>query len=238
MSDHRPPPAPPLTSYEVRWFFDPDDSRLPAVRQWFETATPFPRADDVAPPEFRGRAGGQPDAYLLLPGRDDMGIKWREGMLQIKGLVVRHGTTVFGERHRGCVERWIKWSFAGLPEPWRAFFRPGRECGPRVVPVAKERALRRLYLNTFTAEVIEVGANRAVGRGMNVELTRLTLADGTFWSLGLEAFPDDATMPGAFADAAARLLDSLADVELDEACSLSYPAWLASRLSGEVSPTR
>jgi hypothetical protein len=40
-----------------------------------------------------------------------MGIKWREGMLQIKGRVEDLGTRHMGTRHRGRVQRWIKWTY-------------------------------------------------------------------------------------------------------------------------------
>ena len=41
-------------------------------------------------PEWRGRLGGDPDVYLLLPDYVNTGINLREGMLHIKGLVEPH----------------------------------------------------------------------------------------------------------------------------------------------------
>ena len=112
----------PFASIEVRWFFAGDPAKHPGIRRWFEQYSPFPRAPDAGAIEWRGRLGGQPDVYLLLPGQADMGIKWREDTLQVKGLVEDLGPHTFRERHEGRIQRWIKWTYADLPPAYRALF--------------------------------------------------------------------------------------------------------------------
>jgi hypothetical protein len=75
------------------------------LTQWFETIALVPKRPGVGPPVWTGRRDDHPDLYLLIPGSDDMGIKWREGELQVKGRVSACGAQVFCGRHQGVVER-------------------------------------------------------------------------------------------------------------------------------------
>ena len=105
----------PLASQEVRWFFDGTATQHESLKRWFETIVPIPQRPGVGPLVWQGRLDDQPDVYLLVPGSDDMGIKWREGELQMKGRASSLGTQVFCGRHQGVVERWIKWSYTHMP---------------------------------------------------------------------------------------------------------------------------
>jgi hypothetical protein len=66
----------PLASHEVRWFFAGKAQQQAALQHWFETIAPMPKRPGVGPPVWQGRLDDQPDVYLLVPGSDDMGIKW------------------------------------------------------------------------------------------------------------------------------------------------------------------
>ena len=215
----------PLASHEVRWFFEGGvDQHLP-LKQWFETVTPVPRSDGLPRPEWKGRQGDQPDIYLLIPGSTDLGIKWREGELQIKGRVAALGAQLFAGRHQGVVERWIKWSYRDLPEPWRRLFVIPADNGLIAVPVRKIRALRKLRLDWFTGTAHEVAGDTPVDRGLAIELTDLECNGKAYCSLAFEAFPDDSGIHLAFTGAAGQFLDGL-ERNLPLARSLSYPAWL------------
>jgi glutathione S-transferase len=65
----------PFASIETRWFFEGGSERHPRLQRWFETCAPFPQAEDVSAPEWKGRAGGEPDVYLLMPACVDMGVR-------------------------------------------------------------------------------------------------------------------------------------------------------------------
>lgn len=222
----------PLTSFEVRWFVDADNADAAVLRRWFENAELLPGRARIASPEWRGRLDGRPDVYLLLPGYDDMGIKWREGMLQIKGLVAATGTRIFASRHRGCVERWIKWSYPGLPAAYRGLFDTGGGAGVAAVAVHKTRALRRLEVGTFTGEAREVDPAAYIDRGIGVELTEIQAAGRRSYSLAFEAFPDDSAMQTAFEQTVDTCLASLTGLDLGAERSLSYPAWLQGLAAG------
>ena len=220
----------PFASIEVRWFLVGNPSEHAGVRRWFEEYAPFPRAVDLGPVEWRSRAGGQPDAYLLLPGQSDMGIKWREGTLQVKGLVAEAGLQRFCNRHEGRIQRWIKWTYSDLPPAYRGLFESQGEKGVRIAEVGKRRALRMLRFDGDDA-TLEVSTGTWFERGLGFEMTELEFAGDRYASVAFEAFPSDEWTNPEFVAVVERFLDGLSGYELRAVDSLSYPAWL-SHVSG------
>ncbi len=216
----------PLASHEVRWFFEGPANQHASLKRWFETVASIPRNSDVGMPVWKGRLNGEPDVYLVVPGSDDMGIKWREGELQIKGRVSSFGTQVFCGRHQGKIERWVKWSYSDMPAAYKRLFVGGKEPGLVTASVRKTRALRKVRLDTMTGKAQEVDAQTFVDRGLGFELTDLEVAGKAYCSLAFEAFPNDSAMDAAFTQAVEYFLDGLKELDLTAACSQSYPAWL------------
>jgi hypothetical protein len=184
-----------------------------------------PGSAGVPPPRWRGRLDGLPDVYLLLPGSDDMGIKWREGLLQIKGRVASVGQERFGARHAGRVERWLKWSYAGLPSPYRDLF-AADESGRQTIAVQKRRMLRLFEVHA-DGTTGERDPDLRVARGINAEIADVEARGKRFTTLGFEAFPEDAVIARHFVTLVSRFLDSLVAARLDAESSQSYPQWLA-----------
>jgi hypothetical protein len=224
--EHVMPKIIPLASHEVRWFFEGRASQHESLKRWFETMAPIEKSPGVGPPAWKGRLDDQPDVYLLVPGSDDMGIKWREGELQIKGRVSSLGTQVFCGRHQGKVERWIKWSYANTPDSYRRLFVTEKEAGLVTASVRKTRALRKVRLDTLTGEAQEVDPKTFVDRGLGFELADLEVAGKAYCSLTFEAFPNDSAMDAAFSAAVEAFLDGLTAFDLTAADSWSYPAFL------------
>jgi HSP20 family molecular chaperone IbpA len=217
----------PFASHEVRWFFEGQVNQHQALKHWFETVAGIPKNAGVNPPVWKGRLDDEPDIYLIIPGSDDMGIKWREGELQIKGRVSSCGTQVWG-RHQGNVERWMKWSYHDTNRlaAYQQLFGAKKETGLLTVPVKKTRALRKVRLDTITGKAQEVDAQTVIDRGFGFELTDLEVAGKPYCSLAFEAFPNDSAMEAAFAQAVQIFLDGLKELNLAAAGSQSYPAWL------------
>lgn len=187
---------------------------------------PLPRDADVACSDWQGRRDGEPDVYLLVPDGNDMGIKWREGLLQFKGRVAAGDVTDFAG-HAGRIERWVKWSYPGLPRPWSALFSAAyNETGRRTIAVHKERRLRLVRVDD-DGGALEIETGEIVARGVVVELTDIRLADRDCCSVAFEAFPDDAVTARAFDAIVAAFLGELAAPQLTLADCASYPAWLA-----------
>jgi hypothetical protein len=218
---------PPLPSLETRWFFPGTSRDYPALRTWFETITPVPRRADVAAPVWKGRMDNRPDIYLLIPGSHDMGIKWREGQLQIKGRVADVGIHQFGERHNGRVDKWLKWSYKGMPPAWEQLFDLNGSAEFHRIAVYKSRALRKIHLDTMTGAATEVPDSAFVDRGAGIELTDVTLNGQPYCSLAFEAFPDDSGLESAFNTLANTFLATLTAITLTAAQSAAWPAFLA-----------
>jgi hypothetical protein len=221
----------PLASHEVRWFFEGKVQQHASLQRWFETTAPLPKRPGVGPPVWQGRLDDQPDVYLLVPGSADMGIKWREGELQMKGRIASLGTQVFCGRHQGAVERWIKWSYANLPAAYQRLFVAEKESGLVTATVRKMRALRKVRLDPLTGTAEEVEAQTFVDRGLGCELTELDVAGQVYCSLAFEAFPNDAAMDAAFTATVEAFVAGLSAFDLPAAASQSYPAFLGSLLA-------
>lgn len=217
----------PLASHEVRWFFEGKANLHESLKRWFETIAPIEKNPGVGPPVWKGRLDDQPDVYLLVPGSDDMGIKWREGELQIKGRVSSLGTQVFCGRHQGEVERWIKWSYKNTPAAYQRLFMARKETGLVTASVGKTRALRKVRLDTLTGKAQEVDAKTFVDRGLGFELTDLEVDGKAYCSLAFEAFPNDSAMDAAFTQAVEAFVDGLTAFDLTATHSRSYPAFLS-----------
>jgi hypothetical protein len=217
--------ASPFSSCEVRWFLGGRTADYAEILDWFTGFRPFAKEGHVGTPEWRGRLGDEPDKYLLLPGRDDMGIKWREGTLQIKGLVDEPGPKGFAGRHEGRVQRWIKWTYDELPPSYRSIIDPDVVDGLLTVAVQKTRAQRMFRLDR-RREPVEMAPGIFLERGLGFELTDLEVLGAPSCSVAFEAFPDDDAMLPDFLDTVDRLLQGLQCADLDIGQSASYPSWL------------
>jgi hypothetical protein len=204
----------PLVTCEMRWLLEgplPDE----ALR-WF--------ADGPAPAAGPWRD----DRYLVLPGVADMGIKRREGRIEVKGRTAVLGSHVIAPEIEGSAERWCKWTYdaASVAAGSCSWF-----AGRGAIIVGKSRTQKHFLLDP--GGEAQASAKRDLPRrGFSLELTRIRLAAGDHWSLGIEAAPDDATMLTDLLRAISGVLRDF-PMSLSRPCSLSYPEWLA-RLALEV----
>lgn len=219
----------PWSTLEVRWFCPgPLAGNGSVLEAWFRDrpkyesgGKPAPIAWAPAPPAWRQ------DRYLVVPVHDDMGIKWREGRLEIKGREAALGHQVFAPGIEGCCERWLKWTYAGeaIERRFGSLFRERPPDG--IVTVEKRRLQRHLRLDTSGA-VVEVGPGDQRERGIDVELAQGRIA-GTpgelYWTLAFEAFPSDAPSE-RFAQVVRCFLEDCPALPLGACRSMSYPCWL------------
>lgn len=220
----------PFSSIETRWFFGGGDGDRATIKRWFEDYSPFEKATDIAPVEWAGRKNDEPDTYLLLPGYEDMGIKWREGKLQVKGLVADVGASAYSGRHSGHVQRWIKWTYAAVPAALRTLFSDDGADDRTLVPVYKTRAVRLVEIEA-SGEFAEVASSEWIRQGVAFEMTDLHLAGEEFYTIAFEAFPDTDCLRTHFDSVVGAFLQGLEGPRLDLARSMSYPAWLNGRLT-------
>jgi hypothetical protein len=220
----------PWSTVEVRWFFEGAlEETGRGVEAWFRARAhagsrqPAPIAWEPAPPAWRQ------DRYLVVPGHDDMGIKWREGRLEIKGREAALGPRVFAPGIEGRCERWIKWSYAGdrVAQRFLDLFHDDRSVDGAVL--IEKRRLQRLFRLDDRGETTEVGGVEPRERGVNVELTRIRVRDRpeAHWSLAFEAFPGDVHTAEMLAPIVARFLEGFPVMPLAADRSRSYPRWLS-----------
>jgi hypothetical protein len=194
-----------LPSAEVRWFVrGPVD---PLVAAWFESSDPPPQQESPRVDHYLDRVD------------ESLGIKLREGKIEVKRREAIIGDLAVGGRVLGVVERWRKWSFTlddrDVPrDSW--------------IVVEKRRRLRKYAIRDGRAVAVPAGDRPA--QGCNVELTELRVADDSWWTLGLEAYGDESTLEDQLWLAARAVFgDDAPPLTIDD--SYAYPAWLR-RLAG------
>lgn len=156
-----------LTTVEVRWFFQeplPED-----IQNWFQFFEP----EDLSP---------RTDYYLNMKDSAGVGIKLREGNIQIKPKKEDVGTRMFLKNVEGNIARHEKWSFPVTSnEEWAEMIKK-----PEIwVPVNKIRKLIRYTLEGGFPD--KTGMEEQVDEGCEVELSRVEVLDKPYWSLAFEA---------------------------------------------------
>ena len=199
-----------IATLEVRWFFK---GAVPAdVLSWLygsggEPAEPLPRVDH----------------YLRISEGDSLGIKLREGRIEVKQRQRQLGAVRLQERVIGMVEHWRKWSFALASE--------ASDLAGMTVPasgwvgVRKERQLSR-YRITADRKLIAMPALEYPDQGCDLELTSIRVSGSEWWTLGFEAFGGEANLQGHLSLAAEQLLGATGPPPLPFQDSYGYPKWL------------
>jgi hypothetical protein len=218
----------PWSTLEVRWFLPgPLAASGAGLEAWFRRHPRYGGSDEPAPLAWApAPPGWRRDRYVVLPGHDDMGIKWRDGRLEIKGREAALGTQVFAPAIEGRCERWLKWSYAGeaIERRFAARFRGRAADG--IVTVEKRRLQRHIRLDPCA--MVEVGPDDQRECGIDVELVQIRMAGSPelHWSLAFEAFPSDAQISERFMQVVERFLEGCPALPLTADRSMSYPRWL------------
>lgn len=202
-----------FASMEVRWFYR---GTVPAeVAEWFHSGTSQP---EVQSPRV--------DYYLCLREIDSLGIKLREGRLEVKRRHRQHGLRHFCEQASGVVEHWRKWSFGlsmGEGELSDSLMPSSSWMG-----VQKERQIRK-YRVVEDDRLVPVPAEEYPERGCSVELSTLYVEGQDWWSLCFEASGDETSLRQTLVLVVEEVLDrGRMSFSLDAEASYGYPRWLAS----------
>ncbi len=178
---------------ELRWFYR---GTLPEeTLQWFQQDQ---LGKYVAPEE-------REDVYLYLPECEYMGIKLRQGRLEVKWRKAELGVVGFGDRVEGKAEKWGKWL---CEDPSAESFQLAGVVGKSWVSVKKVRT-QRLYENCA------------------VELTQLNIWGNDWWSLAFEAVGDDVSLVDNLQTVASSVFKSHPHPKLQVEDSYGYPSWLS-----------
>jgi hypothetical protein len=197
---------------EVRWFHKGEIP--PDVGRWFN--------------EEDGDPEGQPariDHYLRVSEGESLGVKLREGRLEIKQRYGPSEVLRFGRNSTGRVEYWRKWSFLLA----RAESEISRFIGTskRWIGVRKERKLRA-YKVTGKGVVSQVAISGNLDRGCGWELARIGIEgeDESWWSMGFEAFGQESELRDTLLLVAESILKMDTASRMGIEVSFGYPRWL------------
>jgi hypothetical protein len=166
------------------------------------------------------------DYYLGLGAYDALGIKLREGRIEVKQRQAQHGTVHLSPQFTGAMERWQKWSWAlaeadsRLAEDWISW--------PAWVGVEKKRWL--LMVQTTGEDGVRLTLDgESVEQGCQIELAQIRARGQAAWSLSLEGFGGASAGRETLLLAATHLFsEEPIDLPLSVDNSCGYPQWLAT----------
>ena len=196
---------------EVRWFYPgPVPGQLVA---WLDRQGWLPAAQ---PPRT--------DHYLRLPGRPTLGVKLREGNIELKTRLSEPQEVQLGPRAAGGLALWRKWSFPLAQDagPLERLLVPGAAW----IPVTKERWLQRYRLGNGL-EPVAVPLGTPAELGCEFELSAVRAGGEEWWSACFEAFGPEADLERALLAVASRVVGPGWPLPLDVEGAMGYPAWLA-----------
>jgi len=199
------------STVEVRWFLP--GLIPPEVSDWFHRNQPksFAESERV-------------DYYLRITDTDSMGIKLRQGRIEVKQRYRELGLLQLHLQARGLVEQWRKWSFSLVGAGYDLSQQP--EPAGAWLAVKKERLLRTYRLSA-NWQVVPAALD-ASGPGCDMELAQVTIQDQPWWSLCFEAFGEEVKLEQNLLLVASHVLESSRPPLLAAECSFGYPHWLRS----------
>jgi hypothetical protein len=197
-----------LTTVEVRWFFPGEIP--PPVLSWYRIGERAPERQPV-----------RVDHYLPVLGTDGLGLKYREGRIEMKQRYEQHRDRALGDDARGTVELWKKWGFELA----------GDQLGEKFaeldtwIAVRKARMMRNYEVKSNGALVaIPVGITPRLG--CSVELSRVVAEETVWWTLAFEAAGREDALLTTLDRVTRHVLTHAIDFELTAADSYGYPRWL------------
>lgn len=208
-----------IDAREIRWFFD---GTVPEkVSAWFKSGLTGVQIEKERPRE---------DLYLIWNGRDNVGLKFREGELELKLRQSAQDVKSVDGRAVGVEERWEKmgWQYdhGQIDEVLRRFSTSGQK-GERV-NVSKVRQRGRYELDS-SGRLKPVNPRERPARVVVIELTDLTVDGKQAWTLAFDVIGPANELSDIRFKAIEILLRDYPGPELTLARSYGYPRWLQSQ---------
>ena len=202
-----------LSSTELRWFYP---GKLPeAIFTWFSTES---LGKALEPPEKRE------DIYLYIASDCDyMGIKLRQGQLEIKWRKAELGIVNIVKGVEGKLESWDKWCEDSTAQNFQPQSVRDKSHWVRVSKIRQQRKYQVLGQNV----VQDVPLDASIDQGCNVELTQLGIGGNDWWSIALEAFGDSTDNLHLVAN---KVFQDYNALVLQANNSFAYPSWLTTAI--------
>jgi hypothetical protein len=219
---------------EVRWFYP---GPLPSpLLDWLHTHGSLPAAQPL-----------RVDHYLRLPEQCTLGIKLREGNVEVKARLGNSRQVEMPSQATGELAFWRKWSFplalgadAGTsPAVASGASLPEQLLVPASAWLAVEKARRlQRYRLSGAQEPVAVLLGAPAAQGCEFELSQVRAVGQEWWSACFEAIGSESGLERALRATAAKVLGAGWPLPLDAEHSLSYPAWLARFAAAATPPNQ
>ncbi|MDX1331933.1 MAG: hypothetical protein R3252_02790 [Robiginitalea sp.] len=195
-----------ITSFrtrEVRWF---QNRPIGEIHRWFNALPPtsFTR-------EYRE------DRYLVLPGRRDLGVKFRENRLELKYRLAASGLQEIAPGIKGSLESWEKLGFPSTPETASSLL-PEDSTATRVSVLKRRLAT---IIETTGGQRTFHPLGTPVTAGVQFEYTELQVRGSDWYTFGLE-WLENKPVPLP----AQLLAGLLSPSEFEKMYAMGYPEFL------------
>ena len=192
---------------EVRWFLD---HPVPQIQRWFEEL----------PPTAYTRESRE-DIYLVLPGRNDLGLKFRENRLELKFRLGDPQPGSIAPGLTGAFESWEKLGLQTTPEISTAAL-PATSEALRL-PAKKRRLATQIQQTGGGITYHPLGIE--IPQSVQLEYTELYVYGSDWYTIGLEwADMQGISLP------AGLLSGILSPTVFERKSSMGYPEFLQKRL--------
>lgn len=202
-----------LTTAELRWF--KRGPLPPEILNWFQQNC---LSTHPEPPEERE------DLYLYYAGCNYLGIKLRQGRLEIKWRNAELGIKRFGNSIEGKVEKWSKWL---CEDPTGQSFQPSDVIKKAEWLTVKKERQQCKYQVLKSRVITSVPVSESIDEGCNVELTKLSINGEAWWSLAFEAFSKEDSLVEYLQAVASWVFETYNGSKLQAENSYGYPKWLS-----------
>jgi hypothetical protein len=197
-----------ITSAEIRWFIK--GKIPPIIFDWFIGLN----SNYMNQPE-------RTDHYLQLKSDDSLGIKLREGRIEIKQRINQIGNIVPGSNVTGIAEKWQKWSFE-LKEANDII--SIQDIQNKWIPISKTRVL--VNYGITEDNIVAQKEDATYKNGCFTELTSININQEEWWSFGLEAYGEEIRLLDNLILIAHLMLSDKSNIRFAQEDSMSYPGWI------------
>jgi hypothetical protein len=202
---------------EVRWFFKGEIPQ--GIWDWVEDRG----LNSIAAP-------ARIDYYLRIAESDSLGVKLREGRIEVKQRFGQREIVNFGDQAAGYLEQWRKWSFPVLDTQEVL-----AELGSNPSNWVGVRKTRHLGIYQSTDHGIEqAAADTSLNLGCGWEFVALQVEglQEPWCSVGFESFGTSAKQRDILLSVAENLLLMKLAPKLGLVDSFGYPRWLQLQAKG------
>ena len=196
-----------MISNEARWFYE---GYLPSSIEKLKNSM------------FHSRAEIRSDYYLLTKGCDDIGIKLREGRLEIKWRKSKVLFSISKLNITGKVEQWIRWGWNddNSDRNINLFESEGIN---QWIKVEKNRSQKKFYIqNTSFVEI----PYDSYHYDCAMEITEIKINENLWWSLGFDLLAKDKDI-SFLRQFIEWQLGNQFHLKLNTESSYGYPEWLS-----------